>query len=69
MCGEVETYAHYFLECPGYDEQQSVMVGNLQAFVPLSIPLLLHGDPSLDELSNIAICNDVHCFIKISHRF
>ena len=68
ICGEVETSEHFFLECTIYDEH-TIMVDNLQAFLPITIPRLLYGDPSLDEHSNLAIYKEVHCFIKASHRF
>ena len=68
-CGEIETTAHFLLECPNFDGHRVILFAKVQAFTSVTVDKLLFGDASLSEQSNIEICNAVHHFISTSHRF
>jgi hypothetical protein len=67
-----ETAKHYFTLCPRYYAPRVELYANLfniPNLPPISIRLLLHGDPSLPDHSNSLIFKLVHHFILQTNRF
>ena len=68
-CGQVETTTHYFLRCPRFDAQRTRMLEAIANICPVSLKLLLFGDPKLNDDSNSSIFSAVHTYIIQTGRF
>ena len=66
---EIEDAVHYFFECQRYNIQRTVLFNATRNFHPLSINILLFGNPDLSDQDNQIIFDAVHSFIKSSRRF
>ena len=66
---EIEDAVHYFFECQRYDIQRTVLFNATRSFHPLSINILLFGNPDLSDQDNQIIFDAVHSFIKSLRRF
>ena len=67
-----ETADHFFTTCPWYTAQRIPLYAglfNIANLSPISIDLLLNGDGTLADHSNLQIFNLVHNFITETHRF
>jgi hypothetical protein len=67
-----ETAEHFLTICPWYTHQRIIMYAELfmiPNLPPIAVRLLLYGDESLDDHTNIKIFNLVQQFINQSHRF
>ena len=60
---------HFFFECQRYVIQRTVLFNATRNFHPLSINILLFGNPDLSDQDNQIIFDAVHSFIKSSRRF
>lgn len=69
LCGQPESVYHYFLVCPQYNAYRTALFSDISHICPISLPILLHGDPSLSLTCNISIFTAVHTYIKNSKRF
>ena len=58
-----------FFECQRYDIQRTVLFNATRNFHPLSINILLFGNPDLSDQDNQIIFDAVHSFTKSSRRF
>ena len=67
-----ETPEHYFLKCPFYILERRELLHNL-LLIPnissISDRILLYGDSTLDDQSNLLIYKHVHHFISQTNRF
>lgn len=66
---ENETAEHYFLRCNKYDNQRLALLNSLQTLRPISVELLLFGNPNAITEENNLIFASVQRFIKASDRF
>ena len=66
---EIEDAVHYFFECQRYDIPRIVLFNATRNCHPLSIKILLFGNPYLSDQDNHIIFHGVHLFIKSSRRF
>jgi hypothetical protein len=67
-----ETPEHYFLSCPFYILQRRDLLDKLTGIPnisPINYRLLLYGDTTLDDHSNLQIFKHVHHFITATNRF
>ena len=67
-----ETAEHFFTVCPLYNASRIDLYAklfNIPNLSPISIELLLYGDPSLPDQPNQSIFNLVHHFILQTNRF
>jgi hypothetical protein len=67
-----ETTYHFLLECPWFQLPRNQMYANLlniQNLPPITENLLLYGDPTLDDQTNLLIFKHVHQFIQDTNRF
>ena len=70
VCGHpVEDATHYFLNCPRYAAIRIELVNNIAPLSRISTAILLYGNKGLDLAENKLIFDEVHKFIKLSHRF
>ena len=69
QCGEPETTLHFFLKCPRYTIQRTLMVNTVSNYRQISIKTLLFGDTSLTNDTNTAIFASVHAYILATKRF
>ena len=69
-CGaQMETVAHYFLECPLYSIHRNSLREVIEQISQFQIQIVLHGDDSLSLDQNKDIFDAVHRFITDSKRF
>ena len=68
-CGMVEDNHLFFFICPMYDAPRVDLISSVSNLCTPSLDVLLNGNKNLDEISNIAIIEAVHLFIKQSKRF
>ena len=62
-CDEgIEDAVHFFFECQRYDIQRTVLFNATRNFHPLSINILLFGNPDLSDQDNQIIFDAVHSF-------
>ena len=66
-CGEIESTAHYLLDCPNYTDLRNDMLTSIN--YPVSTNLLLYGNVSLPDDFNTNVFNIVENFILKSRRF
>ena len=62
---------NFFFKCPAYNTIREVLFENifkLHNNEPLTLELLLFGNPNLDIMTNEAIFEFVHEYIKLSKR-
>jgi hypothetical protein len=66
-----ETYEHYFFVCPWYTVQRRQLLADLSLLdlPPITGKLLLYGDKTLNDHTNLSIFKIVHHFILDTHRF
>ena len=60
---EIEDAVHFFFECQRYDIQRTVLFNATRNFHPLSINILLFGNPDLSAQDNQIIFDAVHSFV------
>ena len=77
-CGiEVETTAHFLLHCPNYLHERKTLLDNIKSVLPNIFEqsdsfinnVLLFGDASLDDSSNIITLNATINYIRSTKRF
>ena len=66
-CGKIESTEHYLLECPKYTDLRNEMTNSINS--PVNCTILLYGNQSLSEDSNMSIFEAVENFILKSRRF
>ena len=67
-CKTEESINYFFFKCPAYNTIREVLFVNifkLHINEPLTFELLLFGNPNLDIMTNEAIFESVHEYIKI----
>ena len=67
-CKPEDSFHYFFFKCPAYYTFKGVIfenIFNLHINEPLTIELLMFGNPSLDNMTNEAIFESVHEYIKI----
>jgi hypothetical protein len=70
--GVPETSKHFMLECPWYTAQRVQMYADLfmiPNLPPINIDMLLYGEETLDDQTNLLIFKLVHQFIQQTNRF
>ena len=68
-CGNIETTYHFFFSCPYYVQQRLELSTAIGQHRPLTLNLLLFGDPSLSQDINALIFNKVQTYILDTRRF
>ena len=68
-CGLVENTYHYFFECARYSNIREQLIQSVNLYSTVSLPVLLYGDPSVPDTSNVNIVKAVHLYIKRTKRF
>lgn len=72
-CGAVsEDVYHYFMKCPIYTDIRAILLQNLSELnllIEINVNILINGDDSLTNETNIAIFDEVLNYIKKSKRF
>ena len=69
ICGEVEDSKHFFLECNLYNNIRHDMLTAISRFCNTGIDVLLYGNPTLSNETNILIFTAIHTFILGTKRF
>ena len=72
IMGVPETSKHFMLECPWYTAQRVQMYADLfmiPNLPPINIDMLLYGEETLDDQTNLLIFKLVHQFIQQTNRF
>lgn len=62
----------FFFKCPAYSTIREVLfenIFNLHVNESITLDLLMFGNPDLDNMTNEAIFEYVHEYIKLSKRF
>lgn len=65
-CGQIETTIHFLLECPLYTDARKKFIDPLR---PVTLNILLFGDPDRNYSYNTNIFKHVHHFISATKRF
>ena len=71
-CGIIETASHYFLFCPIFNNQRTIMLNSIIQHIPvdlIDINLLLYGSNQLPLTVNTSIIKNVQTFISSTKRF
>ena len=68
-CGEVEDSKHFFLECNLYNNIRHDMLTTISRFCNPGLDVLLYGNPTLSNETNISIFTAIHTFILGTKRF
>ena len=66
---EPENAEHCLFRCNMYNSQRVELFQKLRPYHPLSVELLMSGNPNLTEEDNQTIFEAVHTFIRTSSRF
>ena len=59
----------FLIKCNMYNNQRVELFQKLRPYHPLSVELLMSGNPNLTEEENQTIFEAVHTFIRTSSRF
>ena len=69
-CGnENEDTSHYFFECENFNNLRVIMFHRTRPLHPLSLNMMLYGNPSLSSDEYFLLFQTVHALIKASGRF
>ena len=68
-CGQIEDAYHYLLYCTLYTEQRVILLDSLSAYPRITSKLLLFGDETISDDSNIIIFSAVHSYFESTNRF
>ena len=62
---DVEDAEHFILKCPRYLKQRLVMFHKTRQFRPLSVSVVLNGNPDLDAENNLILFDAIQKYIRI----
>ncbi len=62
FCGDVETIRHYFLHCNRYNNIRLRLLNEISRYSPVSLDVLLNGNPSLTYEQNTLIFSAVFSY-------
>ena len=68
-CGQIEDAGHFLLQCTLYADHRDILRNALLAHPRITTRLLLYGDSTISDNSNIIIFSAVHNFIENTNRF
>ena len=68
-CGQIEDADHFLLQCILYADQRNILFNSLPAYPRITTQLLLFGDATISDDSNIIIFSAVHNYIENTNRF
>ncbi len=68
-CGLIETTDHYFFQCSSYNRIRLPLLNEVARHCPVSLDVLLNGNPSLSYGTNTHIFSAVFSYIEHSKRF
>ena len=68
-CNVIEDAKHYFFTCNHYRNERLIFFEAVRGFQPLNIKLLLLGNDTLNNTSNVTLFRAVHEYIKNTKIF
>ena len=69
LCGNVEKTDHYLLRCRFYHAQRAELIHEISQHTPVTLQILLFGNPLLSLPTNTLIFEAVHKYIIDMKRF
>ena len=70
LCGhEKEDVEHYFMQCPYFRNERTLLFRATRPFHPISVNAVLFGKDSLTEKDNTLFFNHIQTYIKDTKRF
>ena len=69
LCGNVENTDHYFLRCLFYHAQRTELIHEISQHTPVTLQILLSGNPLLSLHTNTLIFEPVHKYITDTKHF
>ena len=69
LCGNVENTDHYFFHCRFYHAQRTELIHEISQHTPVTLQILLSGNPLLSLHTNTLILETVHKYITDTKRF
>lgn len=69
ICGEIESTEHFFLHCPRFTQQRTLLFNSVDPNIRASTRLFLYGNSAFTYEENSRLFNAVQTYISLTKRF